>query len=310
MVRNEQAQNSRSTEAVRPDVREAIGRIRQLAQRRPELSSIALLYEQLLPVLFAPECAARLKELSKDRWREKLAQGVPLLRGETMEFGEPAIQESWQELCAIANRYRANQSPTQSAAALAIQRKSPVESLGKVLNSGPEEWSKESGHAWTDFGFLMSVLRLWALPRLEPLVHSLAANWLRAGWPHGHCPGCGSWPLLAESRGLEQFRWLRCGLCGSGWQVDRIYCPFCESRDHRKLQDLFVEGEEQRLRVSVCDGCRGFVRGISTLSPLSAPALFAADLETFHLQLVAEARGYLAEPSVSLQDAERKDTSK
>jgi FdhE protein len=101
---------------------------------------------------------------------------------------------------------------------------------------------------------------------------------------------------LAEWRGLEQFRWLRCGLCSAGWRADRMFCPFCETRDYRQLHELFAEGDEQKHRVSACDGCGGFLRGISTLAALSPPALLVAEVETLHLDVVARQRGYAPAP--------------
>ena len=60
---------------------------------------------------------------------------------------------------------------------------------------------------------------------------------LREGivWESGHCPTCGSWPLLGEFRGLDQSRFLRCGLCADSWEVPRLWCPFCDTRDHDLL---------------------------------------------------------------------------
>jgi len=64
---------------------------------------------------------------------------------------------------------------------------------------------------------------------------------------------CGAWPVLAEQCGLEQLRYLRCGLCASSWEADRLLCPFCITRDFHVLGYLQVEGEEPRQRVATCD---------------------------------------------------------
>ena len=61
-------------------------------------------------------------------------------------------------------------------------------------------------------GILSGLAPLIAMPLLQACRRAWT-NQTPETWPHGYCPTCGSWPLLAESRGLEQLRLLRCGLC-------------------------------------------------------------------------------------------------
>jgi FdhE protein len=137
-----------------------------------------------------------------------------------------------------------------------------------------------------------TVLRLTLLPVLGRISEALAP--LRRGipWEHGHCPTCGSWPLLGEFRGLEQACFLRCGWCASEWEFSRLQCPFCGTRDHRLLGYLHVEGEEARCRAAVCEACCRRVRMVSTLAALDGPRLLVADLATLHLDLIAAERGF------------------
>ena len=53
-----------------------------------------------------------------------------------------------------------------------------------------------------------------------------------------------------------------------------------------------VEDEEDRCRAATCDACRGYVKVVTSLSPLTAPQLLVADLATLHLDLVAAERGF------------------
>jgi FdhE protein len=118
---------------------------------------------------------------------------------------------------------------------------------------------------------------------------------LRAGcsWGRGYCPTCGGRPLLGEFRGLDQSRYLRCGLCCASWDAARQWCPLCDNRDHEKLSFLHREGEESRCRAAVCDVCRGYVKMLSTLSQLPPLSLLVADTATLHLDLAAAERGYV-----------------
>jgi FdhE protein len=120
---------------------------------------------------------------------------------------------------------------------------------------------------------------------LDPLRQGLA-------WEHGYCPTCGGWPLLGEFRGLEQTRFLRCGLCAAEWAFPRLCCPFCGTREHQLLGYFHVEGEEGMGRASTCAGCRRYVKMTPTLVALSAPQLLVANAATLHLDLVADQRGY------------------
>jgi len=281
---------------VSPELRESLARLARLATERPELLDLVRLYRELHPLLFGGARPVRPPLVSSEEIVKKLAGGVPILRRVSLEFDDPSLSESWRKLCSLVSRFRAGSTSGQVTSDATIQQIPPMETLRKLLGADPREFCETLGQSRSEAGQLMSSLRLWALPRLAPVVQALERHWLGPGWPRGFCPACGSWPLLAESRGLEQFRWLRCGLCGAGWQVDRVFCPFCETRDHRQLHDLFVEGEESRCRVSVCDACRGFVRSISTLTALTAPGLLVAELETLHLELIARERGYSAAP--------------
>lgn len=283
-------------DTVSPELHESLARLDRLAIERPELLELVPFYRELLALLFGRARPVRPLVVSSDEIAKKLADGVPILRGVSLELDDPSPSESWRNLCLLVSRFRADTSPAEVASIAALQQVTPTHTLKKVLSADPNEFCETLGQSRSESGQLLSSLRLWALPRLAPVVQVLERHWLGPGWPRGYCPACGSWPLLAESRGLEQFRWLRCGLCGAGWQVDRIFCPFCETRDHRQLQDLFVAGEESRRRVSVCDACRGFVRGVSTLVALTAPGLLVAELETLHLELIARERGYSAAP--------------
>lgn len=128
-----------------------------------------------------------------------------------------------------------------------------------------------------------SVLSLALLPTLAHLSGRLAAIRSEGLWTRGDCPNCGGPPVLAESRGLEQRRYWRCGLCAADWDGERLGCPFCGETGHRHLHYLFAEGEQDRYRVSLCDTCGGRLKVVSTLSPIPAPGLLVADLATAHL---------------------------
>jgi FdhE protein len=138
---------------------------------------------------------------------------------------------------------------------------------------------------------LSTVAQLAAIPVLRACATRFRDR-TPAGWDHGYCPVCGAWPTLVEIRGLERSRRLRCGRCSSDWPIHVLRCPFCNEGNHDKLHALLPEGSEQTRRVDVCDTCKGYVKGISTLQPAGLRTLALTDLSTIELDLIAQERGY------------------
>jgi FdhE protein len=99
--------------------------------------------------------------------------------------------------------------------------------------------------------------------------------------------------LLPRKRGLDQSRWLRCGLCAAGWEAARLWCPYCGNRDHEQRGLLHAEGEETHCRAAVCDDCRTYVKTLTTLSAIPPLHLLIVDAATLHLDLIAAERGYV-----------------
>ena len=104
-------------------------------------------------------------------------------------------------------------------------------------------------------------------------------------------PNCGGPPLLAETRGLEAKRYLRCGICAADWPFARLRCPACDTTDHRKLATRFAEGEGERYKLALCESCGYQIRVVATLEALSIPGLLVAELATSHLAYLAEVSG-------------------
>ncbi|MEO6209795.1 MAG: formate dehydrogenase accessory protein FdhE, partial [Gemmatimonadaceae bacterium] len=124
------------------------------------------------------------------------------------------------------------------------------------------------------------------------LLDASAAN----GWQRSYCLVCGARPTLAEVRGIERERRLRCGACSADWPLALLHCAFCDEVDHEKLGALSVEGEGQLRRVETCESCHGYLKSATTFDALSFRALMLLDLATIPLDIVAHERGY-ARPS-------------
>ena len=142
-----------------------------------------------------------------------------------------------------------------------------------------------------DAGALASVIHLAALPLLRASGQEMADQIPRY-WPHGYCPVCGAWPVLAERRGLDRSRQLRCGRCASEWEMEWLTCVYCGERNHQRLGSLVCGDRDEMLKVETCASCRGYLKSIATLQAIPSSELLLRDLETVELDLIALERGY------------------
>jgi FdhE protein len=230
----------------------------------------------------------------------RLNGGVPLLRNATLPCEARHLHGIFIRLCKAAiTVYAETGLETPDSAVYATlaeavrQGRLDLWALGNTWLTGDVQalpaQLEAQGYA---ADLVLTLLRLTLLPCLEHVAVQLAPLRAIQPWGRGYCPTCGAWPVLAEQRGLEQLRYLRCGLCASSWEVDRLLCPFCTTRDFHVLGYLQVEGEEPRQRIATCDACQSYLKLRSTLTPLSTPQLLAEEIALVHLDLIAMDKGY------------------
>jgi FdhE protein len=118
------------------------------------------------------------------------------------------------------------------------------------------------------------------------------ADRLSAMWTHGYCPLCGAWAVLAELRGLERTRRLRCGRCGGDWRTGWLRCVFCGETRHERLAVLSLEGGDGTQSIETCASCQGYTKTLTTLQGAAPQAVMLEDLATVELDVVALERGY------------------
>jgi FdhE protein len=275
-----------------PAVQEALADLQRLRTERPSLAAPATLLSDLLPLLAEPVPNVTAPAIPAEKAAAKLAGGLPLLRGEDVALDGNLLRRRWAAVCVAVGRHQSDNAVASLAAAAKRGQLSVEELTASVLDGRPEEVHARAEALALDTGLTATVLRFTLFPVLAAFGEALAP--LRSGvvWVRGYCPTCGSWPLLGELRGLEQVRWLRCGLCAAGWDFPRLACPFCDNRNHEQLGYLHIEGEQDRRRAATCEACRGYVKTLATLGPLSLPQLLVADVSTIFLDLAAAERGY------------------
>jgi hypothetical protein len=264
------------------DLAGALYELERLVRERPEYARPGRTLAAVLRAAFgtAPEVA--IPAMSEGAVHRAWFEGQPWFRLELPALDRGALRSRGLAIC------EALQAEIPSAIPLRSSIRRGTADLAawtqEALAGRPEEIARHAHLLGLDSGLAASVLRLALLPALMQWSAPLDTLRGRQDWPRGDCPHCGSRPLLAEARGLEQAHFLRCGLCAADWPTRRLSCPHCGGS---ALSISFVEGEEARQRLSRCAACGDHLKIVSTLAPLPAPSLLVADLATTHLDLIS-----------------------
>ena len=214
---------------------------------------------------------------------------VPLLAGATIPV-EPGTAQGWvRRLLALAGN--AGPDATALGDAAGSGRLDAAALLEAAINQDGERLGGMAVALGVDRDALAAVAQLAAMPLLQACRRRLAAA-VSPNWSAGYCPVCGAWPAMAESRGLERARRLRCGRCGADWGMVSLRCPFCGTTDHQQLATLVSETDGEARRVETCAHCRGYLKTVATLRPWAGDEIGLADLATVDLDLAALERTY------------------
>jgi hypothetical protein len=242
---------------VAPEVSVALADLDRLARERPELEPGARTLADLLPAAFGGAAAVR--------WDR--ASGAP------PGFDAADVR---RRTLAVLERLEGTHA---EAGTLARAVRTGAFDVVAWLVAHLTDASTPTSPA-EDTGLVASVGRLVALPALaaatrgEPVGPTAGAA----------CPRCGLGAALAEARGLEQHRLLRCGWCAGAWAMPRLGCAGCGACAAGDVVRYHVEGEGERAHMVACRRCGLRVRVVATLAPLTPPGLLVAELATVHLE--------------------------
>jgi FdhE protein len=264
-------------------------RLAELEQQRPE-------WQTWINLLGVAERA-----LNDEGWRTPLnetelarsfsgsPEDTPLLNGLMLQVDAVRIQRLVRGLASTASG-----GDVQGGTSLRRYRPSEAEALGLIsaaVRQDANEIKELAAESGVDAGALASVAHLAAFPLLQSCGRLLESQ-VPSYWHHGYCPVCAAWPILAERRGLDRSRRLRCGRCAAQWEVQWLYCIYCGEREHGRLGSLEPDDRGEMLKVEICATCRGYLKSIASLQGFPAFELLLQDLETIELDLVALDRGY------------------
>jgi FdhE protein len=209
------------------------------------------------------------------------AAGVPLLHGHAVRVNTRQVQRLVKQLVkplpGVA--YRPTEERVRTLVTAALRQDGAA--IDDLAHSEIVEPST-----------LRTVAQLAVWPLLQASRQQMRER-IPVDWQRGYCPMCGAWPLVAELRGLERFRWLRCGRCAADWSLPWLSCAFCGEQRHEELGSLVPQSNIPGPSVNTCNTCRGYLKTFSTLVPITPFDLLLTDLETVELDLIARDRGWL-----------------
>jgi FdhE protein len=244
----------------------------------------ARVVELALTAADEPDWARAVPEPAPDR-----APDAPLLDGVDVRLDARRVRRLVRDLLHEAERSGARRD--EQTPKTRPRRLDALAAVQAAIAQDAAAAERVAEAAGLEVARLDTVAQLAAMPFLRACASQLRDR-IPSDWMKGYCPVCGAWPALAELRGIERNRRLRCGRCASDWAIPVLRCPFCDEMHHGKLQSLLPEGNEQTRRVDTCDACKGYIKTFSTLQAMALRSLATLDLATVELDIVALERGY------------------
>ncbi|NCC24101.1 MAG: formate dehydrogenase accessory protein FdhE [Deltaproteobacteria bacterium] len=225
---------------------------------------------------------------------ERNLQGVPLCPREAFGFDPKGSEALFRELLGMLKEREGELATSAST-------------LNEMLNSGEivideafikfvqadDSWLASYGERTPQAPRLLNFLVQSALtPGLMAFAAKIALHYdsLKT-WQHGHCPICGSPPLIGSLRQIEGHRFLTCSFCLTDYRAKRLQCPFCREENTARLE-YFEAKEVPGFRVEVCRSCMRYIKtaDFRNFDKVSVPVL--DDLESLALDILARENGF------------------
>jgi FdhE protein len=264
-------------------------RLAELEQQRPEWHTWIALLGLAERALDDEAWRTPLNETELASGFSSSSEEVPLLNRQRLQVDAARTQRLVRGLASVASA-----GGLEVGTSLRRYQPSEVETLTLIsaaVRQDADEINQFAGERGVDPGALASVAHLAAFPLLQSCGRLLEGRVLPS-WHRGYCPICAAWPILAERRGLDRSRRLRCGRCAAEWKVPWLYCIYCGEKEHDRLGSLAPDDQGEMLKVETCATCWGYLKSMASLQGFPAFELLLQDLETVEFDLVALDRGY------------------
>ena len=284
----------------------AAGRFDAILAARPDLQPAVALQKQLIGLVvdLTDEVEhGRLPRLSLPAKyvAAKLARGLPALAGEPIPLPVALLTPTFLRLCEELAKGGAGKAAEHIRSAIEEAKLD----LGSLLAASLARDGKAIRPGAVHRGLSPDLLWLLAELAVSPVAHALQNALLTpasddavlaaalAGWDHGYCPACSSWPALVEVTSSR--RVLQCSFCAFARTPTRCSCVYC-GEDGDQFLTVTPSEERRNRRIEFCGACRGYLKNVDVVALSPFPLLAIADLETIDLDVVAMQRGYSRPP--------------
>ena len=262
-------------------------------KRQPALSELLNFYETLVREQHTLTVNLEPRSYDEALARDRAGRGEPLLPREQFRIDFASAGTLFRDLCRLAKE----RGGAVRAAAEEIE--SAVASGAFDLRDLLRGTVAEEGYPFAvadrlalDPELLNALADASVRPGIQAWARTLGSLVENDRWLRAICPVCGSEPKFAELRGeeLAASKYLHCGFCGWAWPVRRLGCPFCDNKDHNRLQTLIIENHLQ-CKLEVCDVCRRYLKLVDNKEFIGLIPEVEV-LASPHLDVAAMERGY------------------
>ncbi|MBF0482483.1 MAG: formate dehydrogenase accessory protein FdhE [Desulfovibrionaceae bacterium] len=226
---------------------------------------------------------------------ERAARGEPLLAREFFPYDVAQAGALCGEFLTLLRQAPGPAAEAARLAGEALDSGSPsFETAAKAYLKGDYALFSAFGeNAPAAPGTLSFLVQSSLTPSLAQVSLRLLPRWPEhKTWTHGHCPVCGSPPLIGVLEGKEGRRYLWCSFCGASYRVPRLTCPICLEDDSAKLP-FYTSPDEPGFRLTTCAGCNHYLKTVDfrEFDRVSLPLL--DDLESLSLDVHAGKLGFV-----------------
>jgi FdhE protein len=267
-------------------------RIQQIKKKRPGYGKILDFYQGVKETQEKVKASLKIDPVRLKRELKELLskEGFSLIQKEDFPLDLDSSVKLFETLCQVGRDANPHLAGQLKRIKEAIEDKRI--DLKKLLRDGlkgqrMEEIVEELG---LDKNVFLFLIQNSIRPSIEAGVEQIRSELDPETWLKGYCPICGSLPSLSLLKEDVGKRYLLCSYCGYQWRADRIFCPFCESKDQESLHYFYGEGEETH-RIDLCDKCHQYIKAIDYRNLQESDPILE-DLATPHLDILASQKGY------------------
>ncbi|OGW39154.1 MAG: hypothetical protein A2Y97_13050 [Nitrospirae bacterium RBG_13_39_12] len=267
--------------------------IEKLKKKNPVYAEILDFYEKVLEkqLQMTPSLTVTQIESRDDIKKIQTQEGFPLMNKEDFTLDIPSSVLLFNSLCEIGKTVtpKMNEDIQRIEYAIADNNLHLDKLFIKHFDKAYQEKIAEK------LQINNVILKFLVYMSIQP---SIAANVEKVkdqvdlkNWLRGYCPVCGSLPKISALTGDTGNRHFMCSFCNFLWSGERLKCPFCDNRDHKKLHYFYADGQEA-YRVDLCEQCKKYIKTIDVRKLTYKPDLNLEDITSLHLDMLASEKGF------------------